>query len=170
MQRKRRARRLNGRGEATMTISRCCADKRYLGVKTTSRPDRPQIRPFRILSTIGQRTTGALCWPWADRSAASGRSAHATPHLSCLGTPWMLVSSVCRGREHASSSAGRHLRSGFGAFRSLLPALSAAGSRKLTHSRLCKVSARARRRETPCPSRLTIQARPRFLPGVRLGS
>jgi hypothetical protein len=44
-----------------MRISRCCAGKRCVGAKTTSRPCRPQIRRFRILSTIGQRTTGALC-------------------------------------------------------------------------------------------------------------
>jgi hypothetical protein len=32
----------------------------------------------------------------------------------------MLVSSVCRGRQHMSPSAGGHLQSGFGAFRTLL--------------------------------------------------
>ena len=50
---------------------------------------RPQIRPFRMLSTIGQRTIGAPCWPWPIGPAANGRSAHATPHLSCLGIPGM---------------------------------------------------------------------------------
>ena len=29
------------------------------------------------------------CWPWPIGPAANGRSAHATPHLSCLGIPWM---------------------------------------------------------------------------------
>jgi hypothetical protein len=33
------------------------------------------------------------------------------------GSLCMLVSSVCRGRQHASSSAGGHWRSAFGAFR-----------------------------------------------------
>jgi Protein of unknown function (DUF3631) len=63
---------LNGCGEATMAISRCCAGKRCVGAKTTSRPYRLPIRPFRILSTIGLRTTGAPCWPWPIGPAASG--------------------------------------------------------------------------------------------------
>jgi hypothetical protein len=42
------------------------------------------------------------------------------------GSLCMLVSSVCRGRRHASLSAGGHFRSAFGAFRLLPPALSTA--------------------------------------------
>jgi len=35
----------------------------------------------------------------------------------------MFVSSIRRARQHASPSAGSHLRSGFGAFRTLLSVL-----------------------------------------------
>jgi hypothetical protein len=51
------------------------------------------------------------------------------------GSLCMLVSSVCTERQHASFSARGHLRSAFGAFRPLVPALSMAGSRNLTPSR-----------------------------------
>jgi hypothetical protein len=47
----------------------------------------------------------------------------------------MLISSVCRGRQHASSAAGGHFRFGLGAFRPLPSMSSAPGSRNLTPSR-----------------------------------
>ena len=50
------------------------------------------------------------------------------------GSLCMLVSSVCRGHQHASYSARGHWRSAFGAFRPSLPALSTAGSRNRTRT------------------------------------
>jgi hypothetical protein len=79
--------------------------------------------------------------PWR-RCGRDGPSCATSPPRGVLrafsgfpnGPLCMLVSAVCRGRQHASSSVDGHFRSGFGAFRPLLSASLAPGSRNLTQS------------------------------------
>jgi hypothetical protein len=70
----------------------------------------------------------------------------------------MLVSSVCRERQRVSSLAGGHFRSGFGAFRPLLPALSAPGSRDLTLNGPSATSGIGPRAESECVERTKLVA------------
>jgi hypothetical protein len=85
-----------------MPISRCCAGKRCVGAKTTSRPYRPQIRPFRILSTIGQRTTGAPLLAVADRAGSEWPKRARDAALDLSG--------VARGSIRGLSDYGSRLR------------------------------------------------------------
>ena len=63
--------------------------------------------------------------------------------VDALGPSCMLVSSVRRECQHASPSVSGQFGSGFGAFRPLLSASSARGSRNLTHcgNRLDRIAA-----------------------------
>src|SRR5215469_3511479 len=58
---------------------RWCEDNRK--ILTTADPVIPD--------TLNDRAADnwRLCWPWPIGPAASGRFAHATPHLSCLAIP-----------------------------------------------------------------------------------